>query len=279
MIQLQSMSSTTPIHGHPLPISVYLVAGAEEHRIGAALASVQGWAAEIHVVLNLEVSDRTEEIAQGFGAVVHREPWKGFVGQKNSALAKTRQPWVFNLDADEVVPPQLRDEIGATIAGSGIEVGAYSIPRCTQFLGRWIRHGDWYPDRVIRLSRREGVFWAGEEPHAILRTPNRIGRLHSDLLHFSNESIDRQITKIGPYSEAFAVAASASGRRATVFDLVVRPWWRFIRGYLFRLGFLDGLPGYYIAWSSAFVVATKYTKLRTMPRSPSQRNASRASDA
>ena len=277
-MQVKAMSSAIPVQRCPLPISVYIVAGAEEHRIGAALASVQGWASEILVVLNHDVSDRTEEIARGHGAEVHREPWKGFVGQKNSALAKTLQPWVLNLDADEVVPPQLRDEIAAVINKPRNDVGAYSIPRCTQFLGRWIRHGDWYPDRVIRLSRRDGVFWAGEEPHAILRTPNRIAKLHSDLLHYSNESIDRQITKIGPYSEAFAVAASASGRRATLFDLVVRPWWRFIRGYLFRLGFLDGLPGYYIAWSNAFVVATKYTKLRTMQRSPSQRNASRASD-
>ena len=101
---------------------------------------------------------------------------------------------------------------------------------------------------------------------AVLRTPGRIAKLRSDLLHFSNESIDRQIAMIGPYSGAFATAARASGRQAGWTDLVVRPWWRFVRGYLFRLGFLDGLPGYYIAWSNAFTVVTRYAKLRDSAR-------------
>jgi glycosyltransferase involved in cell wall biosynthesis len=256
-----------------LPISVYIVSGAEAKRIRGALESVHGWVAEIVIVLNDEVADGTDAVAAEYGATVHREPWKGFIGQKSSAMAKTSQPWTLNLDADEVVSPSLRDEIAATITVSEPGIGAYSFPRCTQFLDRWIRHGDWYPDRVIRLSRRDGAFWAGEEPHAVLRTSGRIAKLHSDLLHFSNESIDRQIAKIGPYSDAFTAAALASGRRASWVDLVVRPWWRFLRGYLFRLGFLDGLPGYYIAWSSAFTVVTRYTKLRNGPVQDNRRPA------
>lgn len=261
-----AMHSTSTGGAHPQPISVYLVSGAEEHRIGASLASVHGWASEIHVVLNHDVSDRTEEIARGLGAVVHREPWKGFVGQKNSALAKTLQPWVLNLDADEVVPRELRDEIAQAIRAAGPDVGAFRFPRCTEFLGRWIRHGDWYPDRVTRLSRRGAASWAGQEPHATLLVSGRTETLRSDLLHYSNESIDRQVSKIGPYSEAFARAAAASGRKAGVFDLVIRPIWRFVRGYFLRLGFLDGLPGYYIAWSNAFTVVTRYAKLRQSQR-------------
>jgi glycosyltransferase involved in cell wall biosynthesis len=246
----------------PLPISVYFVSGAEVHRLGAALESVQGWAAEIIVVLQHDVSDGTEELARSHGALVSREPWKGFVGQKASGLHKTTAEWTLNLDADEVVPPALKDEIARAIAAAGPETGAFSFPRCTWFLGRWIRHGDWYPDRVIRLVRRGRAHWGGDEPHAQLQVDGRIGRLRSDLLHYSNESIDRQVTKIGPYSTAFVQASRKSGRRATWVDLLFRPCWRFLRGYLFKGGFLDGLPGYYIAWANAFTVATRYTKLR-----------------
>jgi hypothetical protein len=246
----------------PLPISVYFVSGAEAHRIGAALDSVQGWAAEIVVILQQDVSDGTEELACSRGARVIREPWKGFVGQKASGLEKTICDWTLNLDADEVVTPELKAEIARAIAEAGPEIGAFSFPRCTWFLGRWIRHGDWYPDRVIRLARRDRAHWGGEEPHAQLQVTGCIGRLRSDLRHYSNESIDRQVTKIPPYSTAFVQASLRSGRQATWVDLLFRPAWRFLRGYVFKGGFLDGLPGYYISWANAFTVATRYTKLR-----------------
>ncbi len=244
-----------------LPISVYFVSGAEAHRIGTALESVSAWAEEIVVVLNHDVADGTEEIARKHGATVYRESWKGFIGQKASALAKTTRPWALNLDADEVVPPVLAEEIATAIATAPADVGAFSIPRCTEFLGRWIRHGDWYPDRVVRLSRREGSRWGGDDPHALLYVQGRTARLKSDLLHYSNESIDRMVQKTVSYSDAFVKTARAAGRTAGWFDLAIRPLWRFIRGYFLRLGFLDGLPGYYIAWSSAFQVATRYVKL------------------
>jgi len=248
----------------PLPISVYVVSGAEVHRLGAALESVRGWTAETVVVLQQDVADGTEELAVAHGARVVREPWKGFIAQKASALAKTSAEWTLNLDADEVVGPELRDEIARAITMADPGVGAFSCPRCTCFLGRWIRHGDWYPDRVVRLARRGRARWGGEDPHALLQVDGRVARLRSDLLHYSNESIDRQVAKIGPYSTAFVQTARAAGRRATWIDLLVRPRWRFLRGYVFKGGFLDGLPGYYIAWTNAFTVATRYAKLRAV---------------
>ncbi|MFM7555752.1 MAG: glycosyltransferase family 2 protein [Verrucomicrobiota bacterium] len=214
----------------PLPISVYVVSGAEVHRLGAALESVRGWTAETVVVLQQDVADGTEELAVAHGARVVREPWKGFIAQKASALAKTSAEWTLNLDADEVVGPELRDEIARAITMADPGVGAFSCPRCTRFLGRWIRHGDWYPDRVVRLARRGRARWGGEDPHALLQVDGRVARLRSDLLHYSNESIDRQVAKIGPYSTAFVQTARAAGRRATWIDLLVRPRWRFLRG-------------------------------------------------
>jgi glycosyltransferase involved in cell wall biosynthesis len=247
-----------------LPLSVCLISGAEAHRIGAALESVADWAAEIIVVLNEDVVDGTEALAQKHGAKVFREPWKGFVGQKNSAAEKASSNWILNLDADEVLSPELKKEISSVLAeeGGGGRHAAYEFPRCTFYCGRWIRHGDWYPDRVMRLWQRGKARWIGEEPHARLEVDGAVGRLRSDLLHHSNESIDRQISKIGPYHEHFVDRMRKQARTTGLLDLTFRPWWRFVRAYCFRLGFLDGWQGFYIARLSAFSTLTKYALLR-----------------
>ncbi|MBK9139009.1 MAG: glycosyltransferase family 2 protein [Verrucomicrobia bacterium] len=245
-----------------LPISACLISGAEAHRIGRALASVSGWVSEMVVVINREVSDGTEAVAERYGARVWREEWKGFIEQKNSVAAKCSQPWLLNLDADEEVSPELRAAIGSAVSGLGTEPAAYEFPRCTFYCGRWIRHGDWYPDRVRRLWRRGRARWAGEEPHARLEVDGRVGRLAAELRHFSNESIAGQIAKIAPYHADFVRRWQASGRHAGVFELAVRPAWRFVRAYLLRLGFLDGWQGFYIAGLSAFSTLTRYAMVR-----------------
>ncbi len=245
-----------------LPLSVCLISGAEARRIGRTLASVAEWTSELIVVLNEEVNDGTEEIARAHGAQVFREPWKGFIGQKNSAADKATQPWLLNLDADEVVPPALGDEIAGAVMAAGASHAAYEFPRCTFYCGRWIRHGDWYPDRVLRLWQRGTARWAGDEPHAHLEVRGTVGRLRADLHHHSNESIAGQIAKIAPYHVHFVRARLAAGKRSGFFELVIRPWWRFVRAYLFRLGFLDGWQGFYIAQLSAFSTLTRYTMVR-----------------
>lgn len=244
-----------------LPISVCIVSGAEAHRIAHTLESVASWVEEIIVVLNTEVRDGTDEIAARFGARVFREAWKGFIGQKTSAARKATQPWLLNLDADEVVTPELAEEIRAVVAQTQPDHAAYEFPRCTFYCGRWIRHGDWYPDRVLRLWQRDKATWAGEEPHARLAVTGSVGRLKSDLLHYTNETIDRGLAKITSYSADFVRQQLARGRSPRLRDLAFRPGWRFFRSYVIRLGFLDGWPGYYIAWMNAFATATRYAKL------------------
>ena len=245
-----------------LPISICIISGAEAHRIGRTLASVANWSSEIIVVLNHDVCDGTAEIAEKYGAKVFREPWKGFIGQKNSAADKATQRWLLNVDADEVVTPELAEAIGRVVADATATPVAYEFPRCTFYCGRWIRHGDWYPDRVLRLCKRGSARWEGVEPHACLKVLGGIGRLRPDLLHYSFENIDVQIGKIIPYSRSFVEHSRREGRKAGVFDLLVRPCWRFMRAYIFKLGFLDGWPGYYIAWLNAFATLTRYAKLR-----------------
>jgi glycosyltransferase involved in cell wall biosynthesis len=246
-----------------------MISGPEAHRIERALRSVADWASEIIVVLNEEVVDGTDTIAARCGAKVFREPWRGFIAQKNSAADKAAQPWLFNLDADEVVSPELQHEIAAAVEATAGPHTAYAFPRCTFYCGRWIRHGDWYPDRVLRLWRRDAGRWVGEEPHARLQINGSVGQLRSDLLHFSNESIARQIAKIAPYHGDFVKRQVSAGKAVGFFELTVRPPWRFLRAYFFRFGFLDGWPGFYIAALSAFSTLTRYAMVREA-RTPSQ---------
>lgn len=245
-----------------LPISVCIIAGNEAHRIAETLKSVVDWTSEIVVVINDTVTDGTDKVVESFGGKVYREPWKGFLNQKNSASDKCTQPWLLNLDADEVVTPDLQKEIAAVVGQEHPSCMAYEFPRCAFYLGRWIRHGDWYPDRVLRLWRREQARWGGIEPHTKLEVKGKVGRLRSDLLHFTNESITRQISKITFNHVDFVKRRRASGKSVGLFELGIRPPWRFIRAYFLRLGFLDGWQGYYIAKLSAFSTLTRYTMVR-----------------
>ena len=237
-----------------------MIAGAEASRIGRSLESVAGLAREIIVVLNEDVTDGTEEIARKAGAKVFREPWKGHIAQKASAAEKASQTWVLGLDADEVVSPPLQEEIRATLDNEGLNDGiaAFSFPRRSWYCGRWIKHGDWYPDRQTRLWRAGQAVWGGIDPHDRLIVRGRVGKLRGDLHHYSNESIARQIAKISVYHQEYVRQYVARGRSAGCVELVLRPGWRFVRAYFLRLGFLDGWQGFYIAALSSFSTLTRY---------------------
>ena len=244
------------------PISVCVISGAEAHRIGKALASIAEWTSQIVVVLNQEVNDGTDKAAASFGAEVFREPWRGFVAQKNSAAAKAGCPWILGLDADEVVSAPLRGQIAALFqSGRSPSEAAFRFPRCTHYCGRWIRHGDWYPDYVTRLWRKDAARWTGVEPHAGLAAQGPVGTLAAELLHYSNDSIDQQLSKIAPYSADFVRHRRQNGQSAGVADLTIRPAWRFFRAYVLRRGFLDGWQGFYIASLTAFSTLTRYVKV------------------
>lgn len=248
----------------PLPISVSIISGAEERRIGRTLESVAGWVSEIVVVLNDDVKDSTEAIALKHGAKVFREPWKGHVRQKNSALEKATQPWALCLDTDEVVSPELKEEIAALFKDGHptSPQSAYDFPRCSQYCGRWIRHGDWYPDRKVRLVQRGKARWVGEDPHDALQPDGSVGHLSGDLLHLTMETINHQVAKTVKYADLFAENSLRKNRSASFFDLAFRPVWRFLRGYVVKLGFLDGWQGFAIAWMTAFYTFLRYLRVR-----------------
>ncbi len=241
-----------------------MISGAEAHRIGRALESVAEWAAEIIVVLNADVVDATDQIAAKHGAKVFREPWKGHVAQKNSAAEKASQDWILGLDADEVISAELRQEIERLLAdgSQAKEIAAFSFPRLSWYCGRWIRHGDWYPDRQTRLWRRGRATWGGVDPHDKLIVEGKVVKLQGHLKHYTTQTINQQVAKTVSYADDFVRHCAQSGRRITFADLMVRPAWRFLRAYFFKLGFLDGWQGYAIAWMTAFYTFLRYVKAR-----------------
>ena len=246
----------------PLPISVCLVAGNEAHRIRRTLASVQGWTSEIILAIDDTVTDGTDKIAESFGAKVFSQPWRGHAAHRNFASTHATQPWLLAIDADEVVSDSLRDEIIVAFEKLDPQTlpAAYSFPRLSFFGGRWIRHGNWYPDRKVRLWRKDAGQWEGD-PHEKLVLRGTVVPLRADLLHFSNENIDQLLGKIRIVSTIFAQQSQTRQRRTRWTDLAIRPFWKFFRAYVLRRGFLDGWPGYFIAWMDAFSTVTRYAKV------------------
>jgi glycosyltransferase involved in cell wall biosynthesis len=246
--------------GEHLPLSVCIIAGNEARRIGKAMESVAAWSCEIILLLNEDVNDGTDKIAESFGAKVFREPWKGHIAQKNSAALKASHEWILGLDADEAVSPALCSEIQDLFARPEElqNFSAFSFPRCSFYCGRWIRHGDWYPDRQTRLWRRSLAEWGGTNPHDKLIVNGPVRRLNHDLLHFTNESIAHHLSKIAPFQAVFVKDRLANCQPVRLQELTLRPFWRFVRAYFLRRGFLDGWQGYYIAKFNAFSTLTKY---------------------
>jgi glycosyltransferase involved in cell wall biosynthesis len=245
-----------------LPISVCLVAGNEARRIRPALDSVKDWTAEIILAVDDHVTDGTDKIAEACGAKIISQPWRGHAAHRNFAAAHASQPWLLAIDADEVVSDPLRDEIIAAFQHpDGVSLpAAYSFPRLSFFAGRWIRHGDWYPDRKVRLWRKTAGQWEGD-PHEKLVLQGEVKPLRADLFHYSNENIDQMLGKIGLVSTLFVRQCEERGRTLRWTDLAFRPFWKFFRAYVIRRGFLDGWPGYFIAWANAFATVTRYAKL------------------
>jgi glycosyltransferase involved in cell wall biosynthesis len=248
-----------------------MIAGAEADRIRRALESTAGWVSEIIVVINDDVADGTDTIAESFGAKIFREPWKGHIAQKNSAAEKASCEWILGLDADEEVSSALRGEILKLFSDAKkLEpFAAFSFPRCSFYCGRWIRHGDWYPDRKVRLWRRGQARWGGINPHDAVQVSGRIGGLKNDLFHYSMNDLDHHVRKTMAYSDIFLRRQLKSGRAGGGFDMWFRPWWRFVRGYFLRLGFLDGWQGYAIARIVAFETFLRYAKIREAQKPPS----------
>jgi glycosyltransferase involved in cell wall biosynthesis len=246
----------------PLPLSAVIVARNEERNLSRCLDSVRGWTSEIVVALN-NTTDQSASLATTAGAQVHVITWQGFRDTKNAALSLSKQPWALCLDADEEVSPELRANIEAFFARSDRETfSGARFPRKVRFLGRWITHGDWYPDYSLRLVRRDRGRWTGDSfVHEKITCDGPVATLRGDLNHYSFPTLASQVAKIVPFADLFVQQRRAKNAGFSAVEAAVRPAWRFFRGYILRRGFLDGYPGFYIAWANAFGVLVKHSRL------------------
>lgn len=241
-------------------ISVCIIAGNEENNIERCLESVL-WADEI-VVVDSFSTDRTFEIAKRYTERVIQHRWLGYIGQKALAKCLARNPWVMFVDADEVVSASLREEIIQTFnRGIPHNIAGFSFPRVVWHLGRWIRHGEWYPDIKLRLFRKDRGTCAGTEPHDRIYVQGKVQHLAGELHHYTYADINDQISTLNRFSTISASGPWAKDTSRLFFRLLFHPPVRFLRGYFIKGGFLDGIPGFIIAVTVAFGTFTKYAKI------------------
>ncbi len=244
----------------PLPLSLCVITRDAAGLLADCLASAS-FAGDI-VVVDSGSRDDTVEIARNHGARVVVHDWSGFGAQKTFAVGAATHDWVLCLDADERLTPELGAAIAAAV--SSPKASAYAMARRNRFLGRWLAHGEGYPDWNVRLFDRRRARWTLDPVHEHVVADGPVARLSGDLLHVSAESLDAYVAKQNRYTTLQAEAMYARGERASVARLVMSPLVRFLRFYLVKLGFLDGVAGLVhiaIGCQNSFM---KYAKLRAL---------------
>jgi glycosyltransferase involved in cell wall biosynthesis len=245
-----------------MKITATVITFNEEHNIAAALNSLS-WADEI-IVVDSESTDRTVELARGFTDRIFVRPWPGYSAQKNFAAHQAANDWIFSLDADERVSPELARELEQTKQGAEPEAAAFEMPRLTSYLGRWIKHSGWRPDYKLRLYNRLLARWVGDYVHESLEVDGKVRRLDRNILHYTVRDASEHQLRMDRYTTLAAEQAYTQGERATYVGLLVSPLAVFLRSYFFKLGFLDGTPGLAIARFAAHYEFLKRLKLWEM---------------
>jgi glycosyltransferase involved in cell wall biosynthesis len=231
----------------------------EERNIRDCLTSAR-WADEV-IVVDSGSKDRTLAIAHEFTPHVFSIEWKGYGAARNYALEKATGDWILWLDADERVTPELEEEIRGILRGPSGDVDGYAIARRAYFLGRWIRHSGWYPGRVVRLFRRGKAHFSETHVHEQLKIDGTVLNSRNDIIHFTDPDLAHYLQKFNTYTSLAAEDMVAAGRKFTLFDLLLRPPFQFVKMFFLRRGFRDGMQGFILAVLSSAYVFTKYAKL------------------
>jgi glycosyltransferase involved in cell wall biosynthesis len=237
----------------------------EESTIERCLRSL-AWCDEI-IVVDSHSTDRTREIARKYTPKVIEQEFLGHVEQKNFALDQASHDWVVSLDADEALSDELQREIPDALPSADGGLGGFRVNRMTYFLGVWHDHGEWYPDRGVRVFRRSQGRWAGLNPHDRAEVKGRVEELRGHILHWNYHDLSEHIQQIDKFTAILAREMRAAGRPFHLWDLLLRPVGRFLKGYVFRQGFRNGLPGFLVSISTAYYVFMKYAKLWELQRS------------
>ncbi|HEC26118.1 MAG TPA: glycosyltransferase family 2 protein [Gammaproteobacteria bacterium] len=216
------------------------------------------------LILDSGSDDETRNIAQQYNARFIHQDWLGYGPQKQKAVELAEHDWVLCLDADECISEELAVSIQSVMESPQYQ--AYQFPRCNRFMGRWLRHGEGYPDISLRLFNRQHARWSNDAVHEFVQTDVSTGTLKGDLLHDSAASLASYLEKQNQYTSLQAEKMYQAGKTAGVGKMLLNPLFRFFKFYLFRLGFLDGVPGLVhicIGCQNTFI---KYAKLITLQR-------------
>jgi len=231
----------------------------EERNIEAALGSIS--IVDEIVVVDSGSTDATVALARKYTDNVITHEWPGYAAQKNFAAQQASNDWIFNLDADERLTPELAREIEALRARPEPEACGFEMPRLCFYKGRWIRHSGWYPDYKVRLYDRRSAEWEGNFVHESVSVHGKTGRLRGDLLHYTADSASEHHLRMDRYTTLAAQESLTQGKRVSAGSILFSPPAAFIRSYFLKLGFLDGVPGLAIASFAAHYVFLKKLKI------------------
>jgi glycosyltransferase involved in cell wall biosynthesis len=241
-----------------LPVSVVLVTKNEENNIREALQSIRD-ASEIIIVDDFS-TDKTVEICREFTEKVFQIEWKGYAAQKQKAIDLAEGPWVFLLDADERFTESLAEEVKRIGAQKG-EYAGFFVPRKNFFLGKWIRHGAWWPDYTLRLFKKEAAQVEARKVHEKVIVRGKAGFLENPLEHFTYRTVSDYLKKMEVYSTLAAEELKDKGKRSGIMTMCIHSAFTFWKMYFFRLGFLDGIHGFVLAVLYSYYTFLKYLKL------------------
>lgn len=245
-------------------ISGVVITFNEEKNIRRCLESLQGVVDEI-IVVDSNSTDNTVSICRELGAKVVLQPFLGYVEQKNFALQQARFDYVLSLDADEALSEELRQEI--IKEKKELRYDAYRFNRLNNFYGKWLRYGQWYPDRKTRLWNKTLAKWGGTNPHDKVILPSNATTkiIEKDILHYSYYEVKDHIDQINKFAKVYAQAADQQGRKSHIlWHVVLSPIFKFIKRYFFKLGFLDGYYGFIACYNAAILNYYKYIYLREL---------------
>jgi glycosyltransferase involved in cell wall biosynthesis len=249
-----------------LPVTVTVITKNEAAALADALRSVS-WADEI-IVVDAESTDDTVEIARQFTDKVYVRRWDGYVAQKNHAAGLASHDWIFSLDADERVTPQLAAEIRSVLAADPA-ASAYRIPRVSHYFGRWVRTTDMYPDFQLRLYDRRKARWAGKYVHESVRADGPVAYLTNDLQHHPYRDLSEHLIRMDRYTTLAARQMHEEGRRTSVLGMLAHAKLAFFRNYIVKRGFRDGAAGFVISVVNSYYVFLKFAKLWEIQRKTS----------
>lgn len=244
-----------------MKITATIITLNEERNIARAIESLR--CCDEIVVVDSGSVDRTVELACNLGARILESPWHGYATQKNYAAEKATHDWILSLDADEALSESLEGEIW-TLKKKGPTCDAYTVPRLAQYLGRWILHCGWYPDRKIRLYHRAKAKWVGDFIHESVEVDGRVGHLESNLLHYTCDSLSEHLKTMDRYTTLAAEELVSRKEKIHLRNMILDPAWTFTKTYFFQRGFQDGLEGLTIAYMAALYTFLKYAKARNM---------------